>query len=278
MINTALTWLDRGTVPIPLIPRTKKPRFRWLKWMEEMPPRDLVEKWFARKSNIALICGGENHLTVLDFDNLGGYYKWKSEMTGLWRTIANKAYRVRTKRGMHVYVYSTQSERTRRVALYDVDICADRHFVLSPPSTHPSGTPYTAIEGKFFRANVSDIFPPPVYQNPLHWVYGIRDDPPENGFNALKIRQMYRMTDYVRSIVRTSPNMHRSRFEMYRCPHPAHEDKNPSFYVDLKTNRAKCLSTRCALHFDKSMDIIDLHRALNGVSVSDAIKELARQL
>jgi len=60
-----------------------------------------------------------------------------------------------------------------------------------------------------------------------------------------------------------------------RCPHPQHEDVNPSFSCSLETGRAHCWSGNCRLHTEDGLDVIDLVGVLEGCKDTRAMAMLA---
>src|ERR1041384_4244530 len=59
--------LAKGLVPIPCHPGSKVPSLlTWKEWQTELPPIELVRKWFRRECNIAIITTG---MVVFDCDD-----------------------------------------------------------------------------------------------------------------------------------------------------------------------------------------------------------------
>ena len=45
--DVALTYLEAGLAPIPLIPGEKRPPIEWTKYQQRPPKREEVEEWFS---------------------------------------------------------------------------------------------------------------------------------------------------------------------------------------------------------------------------------------
>jgi hypothetical protein len=127
-------WLALGTVPIPLLYRSKTPKIRWQEFQTRPPTDDELRSWFqTRLANMAVITGWHG-LTVIDFDDWDVFDTW-CRMFGMPDT-----YMIRTARGVHAYYYL--KEPTKTVSLGKIDIKGKWGYVLVPPSIHPTGIPY----------------------------------------------------------------------------------------------------------------------------------------
>lgn len=141
LLQEACILADWGLPPFPL--SNKKPRCRW-KHFQKRPPGD-PELWRLVRlpgvDGIGVIPGAGNGFAVRDFDDTGAYQHWAlfhPELAGVAPTV-------RTSRGFHVWVRST-------VPLYrkcgDGEFLGDgRHYVVTPPSRHPSGIRYEWVGG-----------------------------------------------------------------------------------------------------------------------------------
>jgi hypothetical protein len=240
----------------------------------------VVDYWFKDPQvNIGVICGGPSNLAIIDFDNIDFYYEWRKEtikQDNELSVVAGRTYRVRTARGMHLYVRTAARERSRKNRDHSVDIRCSNNYTLVPPSIHPSGKHYEAI------GNPSDI----IVVNSLS---NFLPDPTVNltvasdevdifhpnigmGADELKARiPILRFVSQFSHPYRTSTD---GRWWMSRCIHPKHPDRSPSFQIDAVSNRAKCLSSRCEFCQDKGMDVIDLYARMHNLNMGESIREL----
>src|SRR5262245_60507560 len=93
---------------------------------------------FARPgvTGLAVVLGSiSGGLAVRDYDDAGAYQRWAGDHPELARRLPT----VRTGRGFHVYCRGP----SRFVATDDGEYRATPgHFVLAPPSRHPTGVIY----------------------------------------------------------------------------------------------------------------------------------------
>lgn len=270
---------------IPIHFRDKKPEIKWEVYKNQMPAMDELSLWFAGAlHNIAMVTG-VNGIAVVDFDRMQSYIYWKlwcQKKGGIARQVAGISYRVQTNRGMHVYIRLPFPEQNRK--LDGIDIKAQGGYVLIPPSVHPSGKVYEAINpgAPIMRVSaLSDILPmgllsahtelPDFVRIPMTknlvavetdpWKVLDKDD--RVGVDMVtKIREHYRIEDFFPDAVETGG----SRWRMTRCPF--HDDFAPSFWLDVQRQICGCFSG-CTT---KPLDVINLYGRLYGLSNHDAIK------
>lgn len=287
-VSEALKWYDMGVPPIALKPQTKKPMFKWLKWTTCMPMRDDVIKWFTGKNqnnNLAILCGLQKHLVVLDFDNMPSYNKWYArcvtQESKIWKDVAEKSYRVKTPRGMHVYVYTEEEEKTRGLVKENIDIKAGGGFVLVPPSIHPSGIPYTKYSGRKILTvdTTKKIFPEEKVEIEYIQPTIIQKIVDMNVFDAAieldkKDEKVIKLLSIpILDFVKRYTKMKKTGNEYYMGICFMHKDTDPSLSINTKTNRAKCFSPRCIIH-DRSVDIIRMYQLLNGTTFMQSVDDL----
>src|SRR5262249_33720038 len=120
----------------------KRAACAWKTYQRSRPLSTSLAKLFSAKSvdGIAVILGSASGmLACRDFDQEAAYHAWANEYPE-WAAILPT---VRTGRGFHVY--STASEENF-IALADGEYRADSgHYVLLPPSRHPSGLQYAWV-------------------------------------------------------------------------------------------------------------------------------------
>jgi hypothetical protein len=281
--QTAIMWLNQRVSPIPVIPRSKMPASKWEMWKDRLPNIKIIDYWFKDpKTNIGVICGGPSNLSILDFDNIDYYYEWRKDMTkrdDVWKDVAQKTYRVKTPRGMHLYLRTKQREESRKIVETSIDIRCSGNYTLVPPSIHPSGHVYESIgkvENIISVPTLGEVFPKPerkiaVASAPLpeRDIFTVSGDSLIQRIKAqVDILQFVSQYTFVK---RTSVG---GRYWLARCIHPKHDDRHPSFSIDTVSNRARCQSSKCNLYSDMGLDVIDLYSIINNVSIKDAVRDM----
>lgn len=276
LLKYAQAWLALGTVPIPLMYRSKTPKIRWQEFQSRPPTTAELHSWFgtSRLLNMAVITGWHG-LTVLDFDTWEVFTTW-AQMFGMPDT-----YMVRTSRGVHAYYFLEEAPRT--MSLGKMDIKGEWGYVLVPPSVHPSGAKYKNLyrPKHIKRAGcITDIVPesmlprepePELKPSPVQ----VLDDPWAAAANprvfsgngkVADVLARHRIEDLFPDKERTSRD---GRFWITRCPF--HSDKNPSFWIDTKEQKGGCFAG-C---IDKSVDVINVFAQMRGITNDEALRELA---
>jgi hypothetical protein len=290
ILEAALEWLDRGVAPVPIIPGTKKPSIKWRRYQDELPDSRLVRLWFQKDSGLALICGGKTNLTILDFDRLSMFYDWKAKNIrrgGIAQAVAQTGYKVRTPRGMHVYVFLKNPIRTQLQVNGKVDIKAEGGYVLAPPTIHPSGSPYVPYSlGPIIRIPSLSSVLTAAYQATPKFLGGssnelLKEIERSSGLRSTiyygiiqDLKTVLPVLTFVQRYTIMGQSSGCGRWWMGRCPHPNHEDRNPSFRVDSYRNKAHCLTPSCRLHEPRGLDIIDLYARLHNTSQKIAMMQL----
>lgn len=299
ILSMARKWINMGIAVIPVRYRDKRPSAnllpdgKWEPFKTRLPVDTELQMWFSSSlHNIGLVVGWKN-LVVIDFDNMDTYNKWQFwtiRKGGYTQQAAERTYQVQTARGMHIYVYTANREVNRK--LDGVDIKAQNGYVLIPPSVHPSGHVYQAVNPASPILSIealSDILPADLlasgarnteFSNP-----GIAaiissnsiniDDPWARADNPLdssrdliqQIRERHNILDWFPDAVKTSRD---ARWWKAQCPF--HEDKNPSFWIDVKRGICGCFGG-CTY---KPLDVINLYARLYGIDEREAILWLSR--
>lgn len=293
--KTAQNWLLEGQAVIPIRWRSKRPALsEWEPYQSQLPSPEEILHWFPdRLHNLAIITGVRG-LAVIDFDSMDRFIYWK-----LWTVkkgypadyVAGVTYMVQSARGMHVYIRLPHDERNR--ALEGIDVKAKGGYVLAPPSIHPSGVPYRAVNPGAPIVQVealSDVLPaalltrdtelpdtvvvPGAFTNPVNF----SDDPwqvadgQDNGVVSgpdlvSRIRRQFRVEDFFPNAVASSGDR---RWMLAQCPF--HDDHDPSFWIDTQRQICGCYAG-CTM---KPLDVINLYGRLHGLSNRDAILMMAR--
>ena len=259
-LETALSWLSKGVAPIPILYKDKKPAIEWKAYQTQLPTENEIKSWFGVKRNLAIVTGWRN-LVVVDFDTFEAYNE----------AMPPETYSVVTRRGIHCYYYVEETINGRK--LPEIDIKAGGGYVLVPPSVHPSGVPYVALDPSAEILSVGsldeilDVPKLPLTNTEWNGTDKSKVDIWYNADLVGAIKTRYEICDMV-SIVKSSG---RGWF-MARCPF--HEDNNPSFWIDSNRGICGCFSD-CT---DRPMDVIDLYARLRGVSNEEAIYEMGQQI
>ncbi len=262
-LKIALTWLSKGIAPIPILYQDKKPAIQWREFQKRLPSETEVRKWFSTRHNLAIITGW-NNLVVIDFDDFQTYNDWQVKTNLI-------TYSVLTSRGVHCYFYIDEIVNNQK--LPSIDIKGRWGLCTVPPSIHPSGIVYTALDPDAPILSVTsldkilDIPKPP--QTDTEWT-GIDRSRVDIWYDndlvgAIKTR--YEILDFLQGVKLSG----RGWF-MAHCPF--HDDKNPSFWIDSNRGLCGCFAG-CT---DKAMDVIDLFARLQGVSNEEAIYEMGEKI
>lgn len=265
-----------GIAVIPILYRSKQPAVRWQQYQSSLPTEQQLAIWFrpGRSTNAAVVCGWKG-LTVLDFDLLSHYLSWQAWAIaegGTARHVAMDSYRVRTSRGMHVYLFVADTPRCSKFQWGDIK--ARGGYVLIPPSVHPSGAIYTAVDESSPILSIQELGevvpdppdPPAVRLPPLRNVYAASSLWP--GTAVEQIREHVSILSFFPDAQATGSN----RWYMAKCPF--HQDRNPSMWIDTAKGICGCYSG-CT---PKPLDSINFYARVRGLDVKAAIRELAKGL
>jgi hypothetical protein len=143
--QAALKLRALGISCIPIQAGTKEPPigFRWGVYAHRLPDASEMYQWFVTEGrHIAVVPGViSNWLAILDYDGLGGYEWHAAQYPHI------QAYpRVRTGSGkVHLWVRTDRPTAYYKKELGDgsmLEVRANVHYTLCPPSIHPNGKPY----------------------------------------------------------------------------------------------------------------------------------------
>lgn len=141
LLQAALDYAQRGWSIIPIRHRDvsgKQPTVAWKSYQSVRPTIDELREWFrdAALDGLAVICGAvSGGLYCRDFDAAQDYHAWAAAHPK-W---AARLPTVKTARGFHVYaVWNDVPSRKFEPG----ELRSDGHYVLLPPSRHPSGATY----------------------------------------------------------------------------------------------------------------------------------------
>lgn len=280
LLETALYWNAFGLPTIPVKFLSKKAMVNWREFQDRLPTHDELKRWFWKDMlNIGLITG--NGLVVIDFDVMAVFDYW---LPGFLAQYPGGTYMVKTRRGVHVYLHTEEPAVNHHTELLDVK--AERGYVLIPPSVHPSGYQYEAMNTRPILSvrKLEDVLPEcylpaeatvdeGVVLGAQYEARAIPADPFEAADNARANLSAAEIRAKI-SILDLMPDAEASdrsgRWFVASCPF--HEDSNPSFWID--NQRGICGCRKCNI---LSMDVINLFARLNNLSNQEAIIELSKR-
>lgn len=301
-INLALEFVRYGISVIPLMHRGKKPDTSviggtWEQYTTQHTTEYEVTRWLAGDWRNYGVVAGWNDLVIIDFDNIEYYNIWLLWARGNKSTqyIADGAYRVKTSRGMHVYITTIEPvENSKRISKHGgVDVIAHHKFVVGPGSVHPSGHVYEGIGPMVFscvQGGIDEILPPDLF--PLvscdtagelksDIFFTSQNVPQTESYDPwelaslgaaedliTKVKRMVRIENLFSGVVKTSRD---GRWLAAVCPF--HDDNHPSLWID--TTRQICGCQVCNF---KPLDAINLYAKMHNCSESAAVSELAREI
>ena len=293
VFTVARGWLALSIAVVPILFRSKLPdaralrltghtdhgRASWQSLQEHLPTEAQVKAWTAGpRVNLAVVTGWQG-LVVLDFDTptvWQMYQAWLADNPEA-ATVIDLTYKVHTGRGIHVYI--GVAEPVKNGHLGAIDIKAAGGYVLTPPSVHPSGRVYQAVDQGAPICTVdrlTDVFPFE-YSGVAQYEGGVVSTPAtEQPDPLVTAGQVYRG-----SMVQAAKQHHIEEFFAHlqatgngyfltRCPF--HADDNPSFWLDTTRQLCGCLSG-CTT---KPLDVINLYARLHGLSNREAVFALAQ--
>ena len=278
-LDTARQWLDLGISTIPIRAGSKKPALRWQPYQERLPRGEELRAWWGRDGYGLAVLTGQRGLAVIDFDDLWLYSCWLSHLSRSLALIALTTYRVRTRRGVHVYIMSGEEAPTRSFKSEGLgfDTRGPGGYVLAPPTIHPSGVPYCGIgRPPNIKAidSIYELIPEArrVIQEQQETAARLKQRETDLWSRAMQkssgvaIEAIKRAYSF-ETLLNQPPN---GRHTWSVCC-PLHSDTAPSFTV-YPDGHAHCFG--CGWHGD----VIDLYAALHKITVQEAIAEMGAAL
>lgn len=265
LLDAALAWLALGVELVPLQPKSKSIIRGFGPHLRRISQPGEAIAWFGeRRCNLGLVCGGRAGLAVLDFDQVGDYLDWRAGADDLAQT-----YTVKTWRGFHVYLWAGDIPSGR---VGQVEVKGRGAVIMAAPSVHPSGAVYYAIEpgAAILQASPKNL--------PLLSELGkekpggqaARPAPVLAGGTDLvgRIKAAWPILDMAQAMTR----LHSRDGRWFHGLCPLHSEKEPSFWVDAERGVFGCFSCQAR------GDVINLYALRYGLTVQDAIREMARKL
>jgi hypothetical protein len=283
ILETAFNWLTKGIAVIPVRYMDKKPLIPWAQYQTVLPTVEELVCWFATDHvNLAVVTGWRG-LVVLDFDSMDSWNIWKAwaRYEAVAGYILDHTYKVMTARGVHVYVFLDQPVKMRPMGF--MDIKASGGYVLAPPSVHPTGVLYLAMDesAEICRCPSLECLVPAAWLEQPEAVVAVQVehkavdlwDKANNaaepvGISVEEIKQNVRIESFFSHLYPSSKG-----YMLALCP--LHDDHHPSMWVDTKNQICGCYA---GCNGGKSLDAIDLFARLHQLSNSEAIRELAERI
>lgn len=283
MLATAKKWINQGIAVIPCYYRQKSPRLaKWQLYQKQLPTDIELKKWFQRRYvNMAVVTGWQN-LTVIDFDDMRQYFRWcawAKETGGKAWLVASLSLRALTASGVHIYTITANA--TRNAKFKGGDIRANGGYVVAPPSVHPSGLAYRWINPDAPILSVTGIkavLPPDWLKSHAEPKKALNTEPPQSKWAVVNtvsnaplsikgVRERVSLLDLLPDAERSSADG-----RWYKTVCPFHNDRHPSFWIDVKRGICGCHS--CG---GRPMDVINLYAALHNLDNTTALRMLAIQ-
>jgi hypothetical protein len=229
-VKAALRYATLGFSVIPL--RGKVPAVTWRVYQTRRASVGEISRWARRGlfGNVGIVCGAvSGNLVVLDFDAPAAYAAFRARfpMLAASYTVASGG------GGRHVYLRADVLPRSRRGQ--GVELCAEGHQVVAPPSVHPNGTPYRAL-------GPLDVLHVPDLEEVARWVRPAAAKPrPGSSMPAAGVSPSLVMA--IAEHFRALGYHQRGDWLNGPCIYPerhAHGDERPSFGFNVQTGYGWC--------------------------------------
>lgn len=262
LLQAALTWLERGVLLVPVQYRSKHlVRGFGAHLRKVTTPGEAFYWWGLHAYNIGLVCGGRSGLVVLDFDQPSEYYDWRANASDLAGT-----YTVATHRGFHAYLIAGNLPSFRSGP---IEVKGAGSVVTAVPSVHPCGLIYRPLVPDA-PILVGDAYLSLLSVKPSQQVTPHQSKAGEAGRDDVvtRIKAAWPVLELAQSMTKLKSRDGR----WYHGLCCFHSEVEPSFWVDVQRGTFGCYS--CGARGDA----VNLYAKLHGLSVQDAIKEMARKL
>lgn len=142
----AVSYLERGWVPIPLKPGGKVALIKWERYQKERPTYEDVHDWWDKwpDANIGIITGALSGLAVVDLDTDEALRNLGERCGGLMPSTLM----VKTPRGFHLYFAHPGlgvNVPTKAALLPGTDLRGDGGYVVAPGSIGEDGQRYRVL-------------------------------------------------------------------------------------------------------------------------------------
>lgn len=272
LITAALWWLHQGISVVPAQPRSKAIYMSWHKYESLLPGDDLAFTWFqSGVMNLAVIAG-TGRLQVLDFENQYAYSEWVSRCGDLSQT-----YTEITGKGYHVF-FLVDKPISLRIS-ESIELLGEYHACNVAPSIHPSGHIYhvmpeipRVIKPERSKTILLSLGAQKTLPNTAVNQAVNRSINPRPGSLVDAIKIKYPLGDYAETLTELKPSG--KGYLIGRCP--LHDDKLPSFWVDVNKGIWGCFASSCP--GQRGGDVINLYSLVNHIPVRAAILQLAGKI
>lgn len=275
----ASEFIARGIAIFPVRFRDKRPAVpSWEVYKTHLPTMTELRHWFpSDMRNYAVVLGWQR-LAVLDFDDMQAYYDWQ-----MWTLdnchLLDRAYSVKTSRGVHLYFSLLEDQHNLKLAGIDFKTSG---YVVGPGSVHPSGHIYQAMGPWELPVieRLADIVPADMLKNAsMEDIRPVRCMEDRNAKNAGN----FDIYDLAENAVAKSPleraqnNYHIEDFfndattgDFHPVPCPFHDDAHASAWISVKLQLFGCHS--CNM---RPMSPVGFYAALHQVDIQTAIRQMA---
>ncbi len=271
---TPFDFLEMGVSIIPISYRSKIPnpkylpfidgQYRWKQYQTNTPCNSDIMKWTNDPyCNLAAVCGMSN-LVIVDFDDMPYHTKWLAKNA---HKRFMSTYRVSTGKGLHYYYFVEDAPKQTLKIAGKVDIKATG-YCLIPPSTHPSGRKYEAINDLPIMTigSIYDLFDKSQFTHKANkTVYNRKSTKAvavaSNPFNPRLQGSLPSCDELNRTwrILQWFPEADHKSGDWYTVTCPLHDDKTASAWVNTSSNRFGCHA--CV---NGSFSAVDFYMAVNG--------------
>lgn len=149
LLTYARSYVSNSISVIPTEYKGKQPTIKtWLPYRETIPSIELIDSWFNKPSNIAVVTGDISNLAIIDIDSMFAYGKIIKQAP--WIT-SNPI--VKSGKGYHIWISLWEYPNTTQFEI-DGTLChikSNGGLCTAPPSIHATGKEYKFISGESVR-------------------------------------------------------------------------------------------------------------------------------
>ena len=262
-LTAATAWLERGAALVPVQPKSKRVIGGFGSHQLRLTLLSELSFWLAdRDCNFAVVLSAPGFV-CLDFDDCGAYAAWRSGPGASYQGVIDK-----TARGYHVFFRAVGPVASCVAGGVELKTAG---LALCAPSVGPTGfvyqqlthCPIPALEGARLPA-FSPLSEPPCALPAASACFPFGSD----------LLTRIKASVPVLSLLPEVKLAGRGRYKHACCPF--HKDERASFWIDSHRNLWGCLAASCPQR--GTHDVINLYAALAGVTLREAIRQLARRL
>lgn len=285
LYSVARDLYDMGIMTIPIKPHSKQAAIAWREYQTRPPILAELKRWFIGNNqlNIAVLVGNvSGNLVILDFDDPSTYWEYSIN-----------TYTVISSRGYHVYLrVDRMPDKTEHRQGLDVKSTG---YVLCPPSIHPSGTQYRALNnteiaeissleevGIAVAPNIEGVHAQPVVINVSGGVANINVNSGTHTHIRCNNPLSYLKHNYpITSLFDETFQTRDDNKVMTHCPGQRHfnGDRNPSLVLDTTSNRFYCHRPDCEFNGNgRGGSVVDAYMLIFGKTLSQAIAAMCEEL